>query len=610
LGSRRLGNYELLVRLASGGAAHVFLARELEAARKGRLIALKVLQPSLTLNEDFVQMFFTEARLAARLHHENVVAIAGFGSVEGVHCLALEYVFGASLGDVLRASARAQKPMSVGVLLSLTASVCDALHYAHELADEHGRPMGLVHRDVTPQNILVGFNGIPKLVDFGIAKATGRGWETQAGIVKGKFSYMSPEQALGKPIDRRSDVFGVGIVLWEALTGHDLFKGSMPAEVITSIREQRIEPPSRVVPGLTEIVDPIVLTALQRNPRRRYATAKEMGDHIRALIDRAGVKIDAAAVSRELAAIYGSVIADRALALRGAMSGGNDLEHLARVLGAHPLDDRLLPVLAQRSMTPAGPRPAGDVEASASRPARPERSAHGKPRTPSVPVAADAGPTTDAAPVAPSEWGRPVPRAAPERTPVRRVTRDLPRPFGESEPPPDFTSWEDTTEGDDRDDELLRLLTTEDVTVGKLPEDFRRRFEKAPKELTPPLGRLEVEAPESEDVRDDDTLDDDEPVVTGELAPRSVASWDDDPSDEGLSSLHPTANRSDDLPAADRVTAPAAPGLSLTPAEALAQDEALVDLRPGLRIPTPALIVGALALFALGVGVGLLLSSA
>lgn len=444
------------MRLASGGAAHVLLVRDRAAPPPGRLLALKVLQPSLALNDEFLQMFFTEARIASHLQHPNVVHIAGFGQVDGVHCLAMEYVFGASLADVLRASARAHRPLSVGVLLSLTASICDALHYAHDLVDEKERPLGLVHRDVTPQNILIGFNGIPKLTDFGIAKATGRGWETQAGIVKGKFAYMSPEQALGRPVDRRSDIFGVGIVLWEALTGHALFKGTQPTEVISAIRDQPIEAPSQVVPGLTPIVDEIVLRALQRTPRRRYQSADEMGAEIRDLIRRAGVTIDAQAISKELAQIYGDVIVDRAFALRTAMSGRSDLAELARILGAHVVDDRLLPDLRARA------RPS-----SATRPARP-------------------------AP-APS---RPAP---------------TPRPVG----------WQDNTAAEEID-ELLRMLSTEDVTVGEVPSDFRQRFE-ADDEAAEALGRVELDVPiEAED----ELLS-----QTGELEPRAVSSWEDGDSD-------------------------------------------------------------------------------
>jgi serine/threonine protein kinase len=344
LSGSTLGNYELLVRLASGGAANVFLAREVVPGSKPRLLALKVLLPKLAQSDDFLQMFFNEARIASRLQHPNVVAISGFGQVEGVHCLAMEYVFGVSLSQLLRASARSRRPMSVGVLLYITSQLCDALEHAHGLEGDDGGSIGLVHRDVTPQNILIGFNGVPKLTDFGIAKAHDRGFETQAGIVKGKFSYMSPEQALGKPVDRRSDVFGLGIVLWESLTGQDLFRGGSPTEVLTAIRDQPIRPPSEVVPGLTSIVDPIVARALARSPRRRYQTAAEFGDAIRGLIRRAGVKLDSDAVSKELASIYGEEVLQRAIALRAALGGRIPGEELARKLGVYPLDAKCLPV--------------------------------------------------------------------------------------------------------------------------------------------------------------------------------------------------------------------------------------------------------------------------
>jgi len=599
---RRLGKYELLVRLASGGAAHVFLARDTSAPSPGRLVALKVLQPSLALNGEFLQMFFTEARIASHLHHPNLVTIAGFGEVDGVQCLALEYVFGASLADVLRASARAQRPMSVGVLLSLTASICDALHYAHELADERGRPMGLVHRDVTPQNILIGFNGVPKLTDFGIAKATGRGWETQAGIVKGKFSYMSPEQAMGKHVDRRSDIFGVGIVLWEALTGHDLFKGTTPAEVIASIRDQKIPSPSEVVSGLTPIVDPIVARALQRSPRRRYATAREMGDDIRGLIHRAGVTIDAPAISKELAEIHGDVIADRAFALRGAMSGRPDLARLARVLGAHPVDDRLLPELGRAD----GPPARAGSRSEARRTSTPARG------------------TTSASPDPGS----------------------VPGPSG---------AWEETTDGQVPADELLRMLSTEDVTVGQLPSQFRRQFEAGRASDAEALGRVEAE-PAAGGPEADGAAPAGASTATGPLTPRTVAGWDEADSDDALEAL-PTASQPDleptvgpayrplvQAPGTDDIR-PATPARALPsgadtdptdaadpppdasepghpaagPPGAVAGDDSEVTraafiasdprYRAGIQVSTTTLVVAAATLFGVGLGVGLWLAA-
>ncbi|MBK8011564.1 MAG: protein kinase [Deltaproteobacteria bacterium] len=468
----RLGSNELLIRLASGGAANVFLVRELEGAHAGRLLALKILLPQLSANEDFLRMFFSEARIASRLSHENIVAIAGFGQVQGIHCMAMEYVFGASLSQVLRASARARKPLTVGVLLRITASVCDALHFAHELLDENGAQLGLVHRDVTPQNILIGFNGIPKLTDFGIAKATNRGWETQAGIVKGKFSYMSPEQALGKMVDRRSDIFGAGIVLWEALTGRDLFRGTTPMEVLTAIQEQKIVPPSKVVPGLTPIVDPIVMKALRRSPRSRYATAAEMKADIEELITKAGVQIDKDTISREFASIYGPEIAERAVALRAAMDGHADVEHLAKVLGGQVLNPKHLPIVAgglndpdplglfSEHTPPADRVERGRAPEGSLLPARPEKPFTSTFTAEDIEVVESV--ESEVEDIRALETAR---EAPPSSTDSILDSRDI-------------EGWNDATSRLVPEDELLSLLSEGDVKKGVVPPTFAERFEE------------------------------------------------------------------------------------------------------------------------------------
>jgi serine/threonine protein kinase len=521
---RMLGHHELLIRLASGGAANVFLVRDTAVSPPGRLLALKILLPSLAANDDFLNMFFTEARIAARLEHPNIVAIAGFGQTEGIHCLAMEYVFGASLAQVLRASARAKKPLTVGVLLRITAQVCDALHYAHELQDENGKPMGLVHRDVTPQNILIGFNGVPKLTDFGIAKATNRGWETQAGIVKGKFSYMSPEQALGKKVDRRSDIFGAGIVLWEALTGRDLFRGSSPLEVLTAIREQKIEPPSKVVPGLTPIVDPIVMKALRRSPKQRYQSALEMKKDIEDLIERAGVTIDASTISREFAAIYGNEIVDRAFALRAAMAGKPNIDHLAEVLGGTKLSAKHLPVIPGGVTNPdplglfsepsAGQKEGEGTKNGTVLPARVEQQF----KIPSGPP-----PGSSQRPEALDEVEiiENADEAAIDLADIARLEAEQEESFeetdsGEHEPPKyermskrlseimidkdvvesPIRGWDDSTAMSVPSDELLSMLSEDDATVGYLPEAFAERFGRELKKALDDGGEATVDQSE------------------------------------------------------------------------------------------------------------------
>lgn len=497
----RLGHHELLIRLAAGGAANVFLVRDTSVPPPGRLLALKILLPSLAANEDFLNMFFTEARIAARLEHPNIVAIAGFGQVEGIHCLAMEYVFGSSLAQVLRASAKAKKPLTVGVLLRITAQVCDALHYAHELHDEAGEPMGIVHRDVTPQNILIGFNGVPKLTDFGIAKATNRGWETQAGIVKGKFSYMSPEQALGKRVDRRSDIFGAGIVLWEALTGRDLFRGSTPLEVLTAIREQKIEPPSKVVPGLTPIVDPIVMKALKRQPKQRFQTALEMRQEIENLIARAGVTIDANTISREFASIYGNEIVDRAFALRTAMAGKADPDQLAQVLGGAKLSAKHLPVIPGGISHPdplglfADPLAHRDTEAPSGKngavPARVEASFKANPNKTETLEDVEILDSDDAQ------------QAAKDFAEINRLEAEGSRqePVVDDELLP--KGWDDSSAQSIPRDELLSMLSEDDATIGYLPQAFAERFGR---ELKAALAEGESPPPEPDAFEDELTV--------------------------------------------------------------------------------------------------------
>lgn len=494
----------------------MFLVRDTQST-SGQLLALKILLPSLASNEDFLKMFFTEAKIASKLEHPNVVGIAGFGQVDGIYCLAMEYVFGASLAQVLRASARAKRPLTVGVLLRITAAVCDALHYAHELNEDDGQSLGLVHRDVTPQNILIGFNGAPKLTDFGIAKATNRGWETQAGIVKGKFSYMSPEQALGKKVDRRSDIFGTGIVLWEALTGRDLFKGSTPMEVLTAIREHKIQPPSKVVPGLTPIVDPIVMKALRRSPRQRYQTAAEMRDDIEDLIRRAGVSIDDNTISKEFAAIYGDTIVERAFALRAAMAGKGDLENLAKVLGGSVLEQKHLPTIRGGINDPD---PLGLF------------SDHAPPR------AVDNG-FESALPARLDQSLAEAPQPASEEFEIidpGEEDEDL-LPFDSEEQahfdvlvPPErlVNGWNDSTamNAAPKKDDLLSMLSEEDATIGFLPPEFADRFGAELKQA------LAEEEPEGAHFDDELTIGMPESPELAELRaisedPSQSGQWDD-----------------------------------------------------------------------------------
>ncbi|MCP3098261.1 protein kinase [Myxococcus sp. K15C18031901] len=264
------GKYELLRKIASGGMGQVFLARE-HGTGFERLVVLKLILPHLAEDDEFLSMFLDEAGLVARLTHPNLITILDLTQIEGRHCLAMEYVQG---DDVRRLDkfARAQgKPLSVGLILRVIADAAAGLHYAHQARDPQGRPMHLVHRDVSPQNILVGFDGGVKVIDFGVAKAATSSANTATGVLKGKYPYMSPEQAGGLAMDARSDQFALGVVMWELLTGKRLFKGDSDLMTLRLVKDCQVPKPSQLNPKLPPGLDEVVLKALAPTPEARYA---------------------------------------------------------------------------------------------------------------------------------------------------------------------------------------------------------------------------------------------------------------------------------------------------------------------------------------------------
>ncbi|MFL5346169.1 MAG: serine/threonine protein kinase [Hyalangium sp.] len=262
------GKYELLRKIASGGMGQVFLARERGAVE--RLVVLKLILPHLAEDEEFLSMFLEEARLVARLQHPNLVTILDLLEVEGRHCLAMEYVQG---DDVRRLDKQARlkgKLLPAGLVLRIISEAASGLDYAHKARDAQGQPLRLVHRDVSPQNILVGFDGAVKIIDFGVAKAAGSGQQTATGVLKGKYPYMSPEQASGQAIDGRSDQFALGVVMWELLTGRRLFKGETDMMTLRLVKDCQVPPPSQLNPKLPPGLDAVVLRALSPTPDKRY----------------------------------------------------------------------------------------------------------------------------------------------------------------------------------------------------------------------------------------------------------------------------------------------------------------------------------------------------
>jgi eukaryotic-like serine/threonine-protein kinase len=271
-----LGRYRLLNRINVGGMAEVFRAKAVGDAGFEKVVALKCILPHLASDRDFVGMFIDEARTVAQLSHGNICQILEFGQADGTYFIALELVEGRDLKRIMEYYRLRGRPMPLPIALYIICRVCDALDYAHNCRTNDGTPLDIVHRDVSPQNVLISWDGEVKLIDFGIAKAAHRLTHTQAGMVKGKFSYISPEQLAGRGATRRSDIFAVGAVLYELLTNTRLFKGETDMATVELVKNAEIAPPTTVSSGLPRQLDGIVLKALARDPKDRYRSAGEL----------------------------------------------------------------------------------------------------------------------------------------------------------------------------------------------------------------------------------------------------------------------------------------------------------------------------------------------
>ncbi len=269
----RLGKYELLERLAIGGMAELFLARSSAQHGFEKTVVLKRILPSYAEQADFVQMFLNEARLAAGLHHPNIAQVFDFGEDDGDFFFTMEYVAGRNVRQLVGASQRVSIPLALGCALYIIENVAAGLHHAHEHRDADGTPLQIVHRDVSPSNVIVTYEGNVKLVDFGVAKIAALGPSTLAGSLKGKVSYMSPEQCRGELVDRRSDIFSLGTLLWELTTGRRLFGDSSGLALLKRVEAADVPRPTSLVPNYPPDLEEIVLKALAREREDRFPTA-------------------------------------------------------------------------------------------------------------------------------------------------------------------------------------------------------------------------------------------------------------------------------------------------------------------------------------------------
>jgi serine/threonine protein kinase len=273
--AERFGNYVVHERLGAGGMATVHRATLSGIGGFEREVALKRLLPHLASDESFVRAFVREARIAAQLRHTNVAQTFDLGIVGDSYYIAMELIEGADMRTVLKHAAHAAGPMPASLVVNLLCQVCDALDYAHRLTDEFGQPLGMIHRDVSPANIIVNRDGIAKLIDFGIAKASSSSLMTMSGQLKGKFAYIAPETIAGE-FDARADLFSLGVVAHELLTAQPLLTGNDEIDTLRRVREHVIPAPSSLAPGIPEDVDTIVMTALARDPDERWQSAAAM----------------------------------------------------------------------------------------------------------------------------------------------------------------------------------------------------------------------------------------------------------------------------------------------------------------------------------------------
>ncbi len=394
------GKYLLLDRINIGGMAEVWRGKMFGAGGLEHLVAIKRVLPNIAEDNEFVSMFIDEANICAQLRHANIARIYEWGNIFNSYFIAMEYIPGKDLRAIFDQGRKKGEPAPVPLVAYVVSKMCEGLDYAHREKGNQGQDLNIVHRDISPQNVLISFEGEVKVIDFGIAKAAGKVTKTQAGILKGKFGYMSPEQVRGQALDRRSDVFAIGVCLYELLTGERLFVGTSDFSVLEKVRKAEVAPPSTYNKRIPEALEKIVLKALARDVEERYQYASELGDDLRRFLLTSDTVFGREELMRYMKATFAGDVASEEQRQR-EYAGIQAPESVLAAIGAPGIDPRQSRTPSLR-MLPAVPVRPSRSQPPVSREQEPDEELEQESPTLITPSPAGLRPPAPPAPVAPS----------------------------------------------------------------------------------------------------------------------------------------------------------------------------------------------------------------
>ena len=335
--------YRIIDKIDAGGMAEIYRGVAISIEGFEKQVAIKRILPNLCQNEQFVTMFLDEARLSMQLNHANIVQIFDIGKVDDTYFVAMELVDGANLRRVMQRALDRGLQVPIAIACYMMMGVADALAYAHEKVDGSGQPLHIVHRDVSPPNVLLSRQGEVKLTDFGMAKAASNAQISDAGVVKGKFAYLSPEVVEGKPADPRADIYSCGIILWELLCGRRLFVGKTDLDTVELVRQGEVQKPSALRPDVDAELDRLVLRALAKNPKRRFQSAREMEQELASYVFKHNLRATGADVSAFLRELLSDSAAEETVDIAAVLRA--ELDEQVRV-------GRLDPTVGQVPLRP------------------------------------------------------------------------------------------------------------------------------------------------------------------------------------------------------------------------------------------------------------------